>query len=63
MLVGRSSDTYQLSHPFRKALHFTVTTVTVVTLPVSMGFLYDGPYVDPHDRHSIVLVTVTERTA
>jgi hypothetical protein len=28
-----------------------------------MGFLRDGPYPKPPDRHSIVTVTVTEETA
>jgi hypothetical protein len=28
-----------------------------------MGFLRDGPYPKPPDRHSIVTVTVTEKTA
>jgi hypothetical protein len=47
MLVGRSSDTYQLPHPFRQPLHFIVITVTTVALPVSMQFLRDDPYVEP----------------
>jgi hypothetical protein len=36
-------------YPFREGLHFiimTVTIVTTVTLPVSMGFHRDGPYVE-----------------
>jgi hypothetical protein len=47
MLVGRSSDAYQLSHPFRQPLRFIVMSVTVVSLPVSMGFLRDAPYLEP----------------
>jgi hypothetical protein len=63
MLAGRSNETYQLSHPFRQPLHFTVMSVMTATLSISMGFLRDGPMRNPRDRHSIVTVTVTERTA
>jgi|SRR5215211_226264 len=33
----------RVAHPFREPLRFTVTTVTVVTLPISMGFRRDAP--------------------
>jgi len=38
----------------KKPLHFTVMSVTVVTLPMSMGFLHDGPYPELSGRHFIV---------
>ena len=42
MLVGSSSDTYQLSHPFRQPLHFMVMTIITVMVrekPIDMGIL------------------------
>ena len=47
---------------FRKGLYFIVITVTVVTLPVDIGFLLRGPTRKPGDCHTIVTVTVTEET-
>lgn len=44
----------------REPLHFTVMSVTIVTLPISMGFSRDGPYPSPRDRHTIVTLIVTE---
>ena len=48
---------------FREALQFTVMSVTVVTLPVSMGACVTVPMRNPRGRHSTVMVTVIERTA
>jgi hypothetical protein len=45
---------------FRKRLYFTVTTVT---LPVPMGTWVTLPMRNPLDRHIIVTVTVTKKTA
>jgi hypothetical protein len=47
---------------FRKGLYFIVLTVTVVTLPVAIGFLLTVPTRKPRDSHTIVTVTVTEET-
>jgi len=57
MLVGRSSDTYQLSHPFRHPLHFIVTTVMVVTLPLFKGSCVTVPMWNPRDRYPVVTVS------
>jgi hypothetical protein len=43
MILGSSSDTYQLSHPFRESLRFIVITVISVmsgTFPDTYGILY-----------------------
>jgi hypothetical protein len=42
-LSHRLSSPERVPHPCREPLHFIVTTVTVVTLPMSRGFLRDGP--------------------
>jgi hypothetical protein len=43
MIIGRSSDTYQLSHPFREPLQFIVMSVMSViggTFPDTYGVFY-----------------------
>jgi hypothetical protein len=36
---------WKVSHTaIRKKLYFIVITVTTVILPISIGFLHDGPY-------------------
>ena len=47
------------SIPFRESLQFTVTTVTVVTLPISTGVLCDGPLLG---HPSTVTPIVTEKS-
>jgi len=43
--VARFLVQERAAYPFREPLRFTVTSVTVVTLPISTGFLCDGPLV------------------
>jgi hypothetical protein len=53
-------------YPFRVGLHFivmTVTIITTVTLPVSMGFTVTVPMWNYNDRHSIVTVADAEEMA
>jgi hypothetical protein len=45
---------------FRKRSYFIVITVTIVTLPMSMGFLRDA--LNGCDRHFVVTSTVTARS-
>ena len=47
MLVGGSSDTYQLSHLFREGLQFIVMTGMVVTLLEFAGLLHGSSYPNP----------------
>src|SRR5215211_1271933 len=53
------SSPRSVAHPFREPLRCTVTIVTVVTLPISTGFLCDGPLLE---HPSTVTRIVTEKS-
>lgn len=64
MILGRSSDTYQLSHPIRGSLKFIVISVMSSIFSDIYRILYmTMDYYVFGDRHAIVMLIVMEKTS